>query len=386
MTPPVRRPRSAGLDLSLFFQTPLDWVLLAIPVAFAVRYVPGWKNDAALFLVASLGIIPLAGWMGRATEQLARRAGAGIGGLLNATFGNAAELIIALVALSKGLTTVVKASLTGSIIGNVLLVLGAAALAGGAKYPTQTFNQTAARISTTTLILAAVGLIIPTVFHVAAEGRPGGWSPAAEQKLSLAIAVVLISTYALSLLFSLKTHRVLFDGPEKDEDIASSDHPAPIGAALLLLGTATVLVAFLSEFLVGSIEVARHSLGLTETFVGVIVVAIVGNAAEHSTAIWAAMKNKMDLSLGLAVGSSTQVALFVTPVLVFASYAFGRPMDLEFSLPEIVAIAASVWIAQVISGDGESNWLEGVQLLSVYFIIAILFFYLPEGVHQIATP
>ena len=210
--------KSSGFGLGLFFQTPLDWVLLAIPVAFAIRYVPGWKNEAVLFVVAGLGIIPLAGWMGRATEQLAQRAGAGVGGLLNATFGNAAELIISLVALSKGLTTVVKASLTGSIIGNILLVLGAAALAGGAKYPTQKFNKTAARVSTTTLIMAAVGLIIPTVFHVAADRRPGGWSPAAEQNLSLAIAIVLIATYALSLLFSLKTHKALFAGPKEDGD------------------------------------------------------------------------------------------------------------------------------------------------------------------------
>jgi Ca2+:H+ antiporter len=384
MTKPAHRRQ--GIDLSLFFQTPLDWVLLAIPVAFAIRFVPGWRNEALLFLISGLGIIPLAGWMGRATEQLAHRAGAGVGGLLNATFGNAAELIIALVALSKGLTTVVKASLTGSIIGNVLLVLGAAALAGGAKHPTQKFNKTAARVSTTTLIMAAVALIIPTVFHVAAAGRPGGWSPMAEQRLSLAIAVVLITTYGLSLLFSLKTHKALFAGPQEEEDVSASNHAAPLSAALLLLLTATVLVSFLSEFLVGSIEVARHSLGFTETFVGVILVAIVGNAAELSTAVWAAMKNKMDLSIGLAVGSSTQVALFVTPVLVFASYAFGRPMDLEFSLPEVVAIVASVWIAQEISGDGETNWLEGVQLLSVYLIIAILFFFLPEGEQHNLAP
>jgi Ca2+:H+ antiporter len=323
--------------------------------------------------------------MGRATEALASRAGAGVGGLLNATFGNAAELIIALMALSKGLVGVVKASLTGSIIGNMLLVLGASALAGGIRFSHQKFNKTAARVSSTSLGLASIALIIPTVFHSTADVRPGGWSPQAEQRLSLAIAVVLLATYALSLLFSLVTHKGLFAGaPESGEAISANAEHAPnvsmmsVWRAVMMLAVATVLVAFLSEFLVGSIEAARTSLGLTETFVGVIVVAVIGNAAEHSTAVWAAMKNKMDLSLGIATGSSVQVALFVTPMLVFASYAFGRPMDLEFSLPEIVAIGLSAWIVAEIGGDGETNWLEGVQLLSVYLILAILFFYLPE--------
>jgi Ca2+:H+ antiporter len=283
-------------------------------------------------------------------------------------------------ALSKGLTTVVKASLTGSIIGNLLLVLGASALAGGIRFPHQRFNQTAARASNTALIMGGAALIIPTVFHVASDARPGGWSPETEQRLSLAIAVVLFLTYAATLLFSLKTHKALFAGEANGDEAGPT---SSITSAIALLAVATVLIAFLSEFLVGSIDAARKSLGLTETFVGIIVVALVGNAAEHTTAIWAALKNKMDLSLGIALGSSLQVALFVTPMLIFASYAFGRPMDLEFSLPEIVAIAISIWIAQQISGDGESNWLEGVQLLSVYVVMAILFFYLPEPAHQI---
>ncbi len=363
--------------LKLFFQTPLDWLLLAVPAAFLIRYVASWHNDSLLFVAAGVGIIPLAGWLGRATEQLSARAGAGIGGFLNATFGNAAELIIALVALSKGLTTVVKASLTGSIIGNLLLVLGAAALAGGVRYPHQKFNKIAARVTATAMSMGAAALIIPTVFHVTANARPGGWSAVAEQRLSLAIAIVLFITYGATLLFSLVTHKALFAG--EPEEAAEGEPPAPLASAIVLLGVATVLIAFLSEFLVGSIESARHGLGLTETFVGVIVVALVGNAAEHTTAIWAALKNKMDLSLSIAVGSSLQVALFVTPLLVFASYAFGRPMDLEFSLPEIVAIAIAIWIAQQISGDGESNWLEGAQLLSVYVIMAILFYFLPEA-------
>lgn len=361
-----------------FFQTPLDWLVLAVPVAFAIRFVPAWNNASLLFVVAGAGIIPLAGWLGRATEQIAAHTGAGIGGFLNATFGNAAELIIALMALSKGLTTVVKASLTGSIIGNLLLVLGASAFAGGLRFSHQRFNKTAARVSATAMSMGAAALIIPTVFHVTANARPGGWSAAAEQKLSLAIAVVLFLTYVATLLFSLKTHKALFVGQSEAE---KHEPTSSLARAVMLLGMATILIAFLSEFLVRSIEAARQSLGLTQTFVGVIVVALVGNAAEHTTAVWAALKNKMDLSLNIAVGSSLQIALFVTPMLVFASYAFSRPMDLEFSLPEIVAIAVAICIAQQISGDGESNWLEGVQLLSVYVIMAILFFFLPETVH-----
>ena len=368
----------ASAHVRVFFQTPLDWLVLAVPVAFAIRFVPAWNNASLLFVVAGAGIIPLAGWLGRATEQIAAHTGAGIGGFLNATFGNAAELIIALMALSKGLTTVVKASLTGSIIGNLLLVLGASAFAGGLRFSHQRFNKTAARVSATAMSMGAAALIIPTVFHVTANARPGGWSAAAEQKLSLAIAVVLFLTYVATLLFSLKTHKALFVGQSEAE---KHEPTSSLARAVMLLGMATILIAFLSEFLVGSIEAARQSLGLTQTFVGVIVVALVGNAAEHTTAVWAALKNKMDLSLNIAVGSSLQIALFVTPMLVFASYAFSRPMDLEFSLPEIVAIAVAIWIAQQISGDGESNWLEGVQLLSVYVIMAILFFFLPETVH-----
>lgn len=353
----------------------LDILLLAVPVAIALRYVGAWRNDTLLFIVAAIAIVPLAGWMGRATEQLAARSGSAIGGFLNATFGNAAELIIALVALSKGLTGVVKASITGSIIGNLLLVLGASILAGGFRYRKQTFNQTAARISATSLGLGAIALLIPTVFHRAAASRPDGWTVEAEQQLSLAIVVVLFLTYFFSLFFHLFTHRELFAGPTDEKDRAEGHWP--LWQAITALALATACIAWLSEFLVGSIESARHSLGLTEMFVGVVVVALVGNAAEHSTAVWMAWRNKMDLSLSIATGSSLQMALFVTPVLVFASYAFGAPMTLEFSLPEIASIVLSIWIVGQISGDGESNWLEGVQLLALYIIIGVLFYFLP---------
>ena len=354
----------------------LNWLLPLVPVAIALRYWPAISNPTALFICSAIAIIPVAGWIGRATEELAARVGEGIGGLLNATFGNAAELIIAGIALSKGLTGVVKASITGSIIGNILLVLGLSALLGGIKHKEQRFNASGVRTSVISLSLAAIALIIPTVFHMAAAASPAGWHPNAEHKLSLGMAIVLFVTYLCVLLFTLGTHKHFFIGceGELEQHVA---HWSRLKSVIVLV-IATGAVALLSEFLVGTIEAVRTSLGITEVFVGVIVVAIVGNAAEHSTAIVMALKNKMDLSVGIAIGSSLQVALFVAPLLVFLSYFLGRPMNFEFSLPEIFAVVASVYIIFQISGDGETNWIEGVQLLSVYLILAILFFYLPE--------
>jgi Ca2+:H+ antiporter len=359
----------------------LDWLLVFVPIAFGLRYVPSLHNDTALFICSGIAIIPLAGWMGKATEHLAEKMGQGIGGLLNATFGNAAELIIALMAMHKGLYGVVKASITGSIIGNILLVLGASIVVGGVKYKEQRFNRTAVMSSNTSLVLAAIGLLIPSVFHVAADASPGGWTPVLEQKLSLAIAIVLFATYIFVLLFSLRTHRHLFLGTAEDPSHTEvhSGRTWSRGKSILVLLVATVLVAWVSEFLVGAVEEARTKLGLTEVFIGVIVVAIIGNAAEHSTAVLVAAKNKMDLSLGIAIGSSLQIALFVAPVLVFVSYLMGRPMDLEFTLPEVVAVIVAVHILSEISSDGETNWLEGLQLLSVYIILGILFYFLPES-------
>ena len=361
------------------FKPSLDWLLIFVPLAILLRFWPGSISPTALFVSSALGIIPVAGWIGRATEALAFRVGEGLGGLLNATFGNAAELIIAGIALSKGLTNVVKASLTGSIIGNVLLVLGLSILLGGTKYKEQRFNGTAARTSAISLSLAAIGLVIPTVFHLTAHNSPDGWSPLMEQKLSLAIAVVLFLTYFCVLGFSLRTHKHFYQGHQQHAEEAGERWSR--GKAIFILLVATAFVALLSEFLVGTIENVRDAVGVTEVFVGVIVVAIVGNAAEHSTAIVMAMKNKMDLSVGIAIGSSLQIALFVAPVLIFLSYLFGRPMDLEFTVPEVLAVVASVYILFQISEDGETNWIEGVQLLSVYVILGILFFYLPEPEH-----
>jgi Ca2+:H+ antiporter len=355
----------------------LNWLLAFVPIAIVLRFWPSLHEPTALFICSAVAIIPLAGWMGRSTESLACRMGEGIGGLLNATFGNAAELIIAAIALNKGLTGVVKASIAGSIIGNILLVLGLSILCGGTKYSGQTFNKAGARTSAISLSLAAIALIIPTVFHMTAERSPAGWSPEVEHRLSLGIAIVLFLTYFCVLGFSLKTHKHFFQGKNSESEEPAEHWPVS-RAGLILLG-ATALVALLSEFLVGTIENVRTSFGLTETFVGVVIVAIVGNAAEHSTAVLMALKNKMDLSVGIAIGSSLQIALFVAPVLVFLSYFFGHPIDLEFTRPEVFAVVASVYILFQISGDGETNWIEGVQLLSLYVVLGILFFYLPEA-------
>ena len=355
----------------------LDWLLIFVPVAFAVRYVPGWRNDTMLFVVSALAIIPLAGWMGQATEQLAHRMGEGVGGLLNASFGNAAELIIALIALHAGKIEVVKASITGSIIGNLLLVFGFSAFAGGLRFQVQRFNPTGARANCTALMLAAAALVIPTVFHRTAALRPGGWSPLSEQRLSLAIAIVLIATYAAMLVFSLVTHRQFFTASPDPAETAEAEKPWPVRRGIGVLVIATVAVAWMSEFLVSGVEAAQHSLGVTEIFVGVIIVAIVGNAAEHSTAVQMALRNKMDLTIGIAVGSSLQIALFVAPVLVFASYGFAQQLNLEFTAPEIAALVLAAFLTGQIAGDGETNWLEGVQMVALYAIIAVLFYFLP---------
>ena len=351
----------------------LDWLLICLPLTLAFRYL-GRDQHVAIFLCSCLAIIPLAGWLGRATEHLAARTSEGVGGLLNATFGNAAELIIAVMALRQGLTEVVKASLTGSIIGNILLVLGASFLCGGLRRKEQQFNDTGAGIQSTMMTLAVIALAMPAIFHHLA----GASGVSVERNLSLDISLVLISTYALSLLFSLRTHRELFRG-ELEDNLPHTGSGWSLKKSVAVLLTATALIAWLSEILVGSVETAAHALGMSSLFVGVIIVAIVGNAAEHSTAILFAMKNRMDLSLGIAYGSSVQVALFVAPALVLLSYVLApAPMDLVFSMSELFAIGFSVLIAGQIAGDGKSNWLEGIQLLSVYLIIGIMFYFLPE--------
>ena len=362
-------PRLAWFDPRQFGWE--GYLLAAIPLAIAASLLGA--SPVVKFIAAGVAIIPLAGLMGKATEQLAHRLGPGIGGLLNATFGNAAELILALFALSRGLDEVVKASLTGSIIGNLLLVLGASLFAGGLKFPIQRFNRTAAGAGSTLMVLATVGLIVPALFHHLVPNAAG-----LEHRLSIAVCVLLVFTYLLSLLFSLVTHRELISGLTEEVAAAISEATWGLRHATTILIVATIFVAWMSEILVGAVEATSASLGFNAVFMGVIVVAIVGNAAEHSTAILMALKNQMDLAVGIALGSALQVALFVAPMLIFASYLRATPMDLVFSTLEVVAVILAVMLARMVAEDGESNWLEGAMLLMVYAILGVAFFYLPE--------
>jgi Ca2+:H+ antiporter len=351
----------------------LNWLLIFVPITIGLEF---FKPEAHtyIFLAACLSIVPLAGLLGHATEQVSHHAGQGIGGLLNATFGNAAELIIAIAALRKGLYDVVKASLTGSIIGNILLVFGLSAFAGGLRHKSQRFNVTAASAQAILLTLAAIGLIIPAAFHYLQDSATVG----PENSLGLDIAVVLLLAYGAHLIFSLRTHKALFEGEPSNSD-HEEEIPWSLKKAVFVLAGATAFIAWISEILVGSVEQAAAAFGMTDIFVGVIVVAIIGNAAEHSTAVMAAMKNRMELSFTIAVGSSLQIALLVAPLLVILSHFIGpRPMDLAFSPAEVLAIFLAVLITGQVAADGETNWLEGTQLLAVYLILAIVFYFLPD--------
>jgi Ca2+:H+ antiporter len=347
----------------------MNWLMILVPAAIGLEvFAP--ERHLLLFATSSLAIVPIAAWMGWATEQLAERMGEGVGGLLNATFGNAAELIIALVALHAGLYDAVEASIAGSIIGNILLVLGAAMLAGGLRYPEQHFNPAGARSQATMLMLAAIALVIPAAFESASSVTTAGLN-----RLSVAISIVLLGAYALYLVYALVTHSALFKGSFVPEE---GKVPASIARAVSVLVAATVAIAWLSEIMVGAIEPTAHELGLSSAFVGVFVVAIVGNAAEHATAITAAMKDRMDLSLTIAIGSSAQVALFVAPVLVLASLFVGpTPMDLAFPGGLVLIVILSVLITAQVAGDGRSDWLKGAQLLAVYLILGLTYFFLP---------
>ncbi len=428
----------------------LNLLLIFIPVPPIAVWLGA--PETVIFVSACLGIIPLAGLMGKATEYLSERVGSGLGGLLNATFGNACELIISFAALRAGLIDVVKASITGSIIGNVLLVLGAAIFAGGLRYERQTFNRIAATTSATLLALAAISLTVPAVFHysvanphtprfhlirralgpaekpgnnkigktdhvakpkpqldlvdfsanpsipegaelelvpveanddVISHHDPGGSAseaqrstpPLNEAKLALAISVVLFLTYIANLIFSLKTHRNLYNAEgDAEADDAMGVAQWDVKKSILILCVTTILVAILSEYLVHAIEKAAEAMGLTKIFIGVVLVAIIGNAAEHTTAVLMAVKNKMDLAINIALGSGAQIALFVAPVLVFASFILGKPMDLRFTEIELMAIVVSVIILAFVATDGECNWMEGVQLLAVYLILCATFY------------
>ncbi len=351
----------------------INWLLLFVPVAIALEHVAP-ERYLLIFVASSLAILPLAAWMGRATEHLAERMGEGVGGLLNATFGNAAELIIALAALRAGLYDVVKASIIGSIVGNILLVLGAAMLAGGFRHREQHFNAAGARAQATMMTLAAITLILPAAFQVAL----GAGAAARLIPLSASISIVLLVVYGSYLAYTLVTHSALFIGSHAAEE---EDHaPAwSVARASLVLGAATAVIAWMSEILVGAIQPTARSIGLSSAFIGVFVVAILGNAAEHATAISAAMKNRMDLSLSIAIGSSVQVAIFVAPVLMLVSLVLGpAPMDLAFPTGLVLVVLLSVLITGQVANDGRSDWLKGVQLLAVYVVLGLTFFFVPD--------
>jgi Ca2+:H+ antiporter len=351
-------------------------LLLFVPISIGASFLH--LGPLAVFITAGIAILPLASWMGLATEEIAVVVGPTLGGLLNATFGNATELIIAFIALKAGLIEVVKASITGSIIGNLLLVMGLSMLLGGLRYKEQTFPPVVARVNASLMNLAVIAILLPTAIHFSSPK----FQPAQIQKLSAAVSIVLVAVYALTLLFSMKTHSYLYDvGVAENGNSGSSTSGAHRPPDLKLwtgvLLAATLAVAVESELLVGSLEVATEKLGLTPLFTGVILLPIIGNAAEHATAVTVAMKNKMDLSVSVAMGSSLQIALFVGPVLVLAGWFMGQPMNLDFKPFELVAVAVAVLIANSISSDGQSNWLEGMLLLATYVVLALAFYFHP---------
>jgi Ca2+:H+ antiporter len=370
---------------------PVYFLGIFIPVAVALEI--AHASPVIIFFAAALGVIPTAALMGEATEHLAARSGPGIGGFLNVTFGNAPELIIAFFALNEGLQEVVKASIAGSILGNILLVLGASMLVGGWKREKQTFNATAAHAQAAMLLLALLALILPALFElINGGGLPKVTEEGAEfaqncggissencsdlKTMSFIVAIILIGSYAAGLWFSLKTHRSLFN-PYTEEESGEHEHEHwSVKRAMISLAVAGVLVGLMSEVLVGSIEEASHDIGISQFFVGIFVVAIVGNAAEHWVAVLVAAKNKMDLAVNIAVGSSAQIALFIAPVLVLLSFVVGpEPMPLVFNGYEIGAMIFAVLIANFLTQDGESNWFEGVQLLAVYAVMGVVFFF-----------
>jgi Ca2+:H+ antiporter len=372
-----------GSRLNRSFLLGPGWPYLLVPfIPIAIILAIAGASDVAVFFTAALGIIPTAALMSTATEELAARSGPGIGGLLNVTFGNAPELIIALFALGQGLHEVVKATLVGSVMGNVLLVMGAAMLVGGVGREKQTFDRTAANVQTTMLLLAAAAAVMPAAFVlVGGDALP---SPHAErvdfggtiEHLSLAISLVLIATYLIGLLFSLKTHRKLFNPPDEIDVEGEDTLGWSVRTAVIMLAIAGVAVAVMSEVLVHSIVAASKSIGLSEFFIGAVIVAIVGNAAEHWVAVVVARKDKMDLSINIAIGSSAQIGLFVAPLLVLASFVVGPgPMPFVLNGLEVGAMLFAALIANYVASEGESTWFEGAQLLAIYALIALVFGY-----------
>lgn len=358
---------------SVLAEAPLAWLLFAVPVAAWIHHT---RPDSPLlvFVLACVAIIPLAGLLGLATEKLAARVGESIGGFLNATLGNAAELIIALVALRAGMLDVVKASLTGSIIGNLLLVLGASFLAGGLRHKVQTFATVGVRLQVGMMALAALAILVPSIFVMSGVDELAHRSVT----FSIVVSVVLLVVYGFSLVFILGTHADLFRGDPSAKE--GEDHGAAwsLSLAVGVMAVVTLLIVWMSEILVGTVEQASHALGLSNLFVGVVVVAVVGNAAEHSTAVLFAIRNRMEVSLSIAIGSSTQIALFVAPLLVLLSLVMApEPMSLAFSGVEVFLVLMATFIASVLIVDGKSTWFTGVQLIAVYLVMAIAVFAIP---------
>jgi Ca2+:H+ antiporter len=372
---------ASRFNLRRFLLSGDGWPYLLVPfIPLAIALELLHAGAGLIFSAAALGVIPTAALMGRATEELAARSGPGIGGFLNVTFGNAPELIIGVFALSHGLHEVVKASLVGSILGNILLVMGAAMLAGGRNRERQRFNPTAAGAQALMLLLAAVVLVMPAIFElVAGAGLPSPSDRAVDfpdelHALSVGAALILLLSYAGGLLFSLRTHKDLFNPVHGEEDHVGEAWSAR--RALTMLAIAGVAVGVMSEILVGSINEAAESIGLSPFFVGVIVVAVVGNAAEHWVAIYFALRDKMDLAVNIAIGSSAQIALFAAPVLVLLSFLVGPfPMALVFNGFEVGAIFLAAIMADMVTRDGESTWFEGLQLLAVYAVLGLTFYF-----------
>lgn len=353
----------------------LNWLLVFVPVTALLEFVLH-ASDVLIFGSAALAIVPIAALMGQATENLAARTGSTIGGLLNATFGNATELIIAFFALQAGKIDVVKASIVGSMIGNLLLVLGLALFLGGLKFQRQTFNKETAGVLASLLIIVMIAFLIPALFDLTerVSGIPGDRALIGDEQFSLGASAVLIGLYVCNMIFSLFTHKDLLSST--DEQAAHQGGwsvPRAVGTLLVC----TLAVAWLSEVLVGSLEGFTQALGLSELFAGLIIIPVIGNAAEHAASVFA-MKNKLDLSITIAIGATIQIALLVAPVLVIASFLIGKPMDLVIHSPlELAGLVGASLITASVARDGETNWLEGAMLLGVYSLLALAFFFVP---------
>ena len=374
-------PHEPTSPLSTFLKRPMNWLLLMIPITAVVEHYH-LASAPVIFFMAAIAIIPIAALIVQSTEQLATRTGDAIGGLLNATFGNAPELIIALVALRAGYLDMVRASLVGAILANLLLALGVAFLLGGLRYHDQKFNPLAARAYSTMMFLASVSLIVPSAFS-------RYFAPTEvirqEKLLNVGIAVLLLLAYGLYILYSLRTHTTAFASAEGEAVEHHHEEQWSVARAVGTLLAASVLAAWMSEILVGAAEETGKALGMSQTFIGIVFVAIVGGAAESGSAIAMARKNKMDLSVGIALGSCIQIALFVAPLLVLASYFIApAPLELAFGRAEIGSLFFGVLIGAMVCSDGQSNWYKGVQLITVYAIIALMFYLIPDLTSQAA--